>query len=97
MKLSIDREHILKVAKELDFEVQFDADKSGILDPDTGEIQTFFSAMSEFLQNDFTITNTFDILNDLSGVDYKTPDLNVIQTKQDENLFPNFSKLEFAS
>lgn len=97
MKLSVDREHILKVAKELDFEVQFDAERSGILDLETGEIQSFSSAMSQFLQNDIVINNTFDILEDLSGMDFDTPDLNIVHTKHDDNVFSDLAKRQIAS
>lgn len=97
MKLSIDREHIRKVAEELNFDVEFDAETSGVRNPHTGEIQSFSSVMSEFLKDGFSEATSFEVLDDLSGVGFNLAKPNFINTKQGKNVFPDHLKTQFAS
>lgn len=50
MVLTVDREHIRKVAEEQGFKVEFDSPTPGVLDPETGEITSFLEVMKNFLE-----------------------------------------------
>lgn len=50
MEIPINREHIRKVAEEYGVKVEFNSNTPGVRDPETGEIQSVFSIMEDFLK-----------------------------------------------
>lgn len=52
MSISINKEHIQKMAEELGFEVEFNSEKPGVLDTETGIVHSFMDYLSEYLEFD---------------------------------------------
>lgn len=87
MSISINREHIKQIAKELGFEVEFDSENPGVLNTLTGEHFDFKEIIADFFQENNT--TEYSINHNILNEEIKTIKPQEIAIKKDDFTFEN--------